>query len=692
MKLSDIPIPGAPDLGSLEDIATALRNFLNEARPSKQDSLFLDFVNQLYKSSTLEDLYPLHFVMKRSINEENLQAACAIIKKNGWALKESTWNDRTIFSTSFMKLAAIPIFLPTIYPGILSAVFLLFLLFPNEKTGMHFYRGLRKKQRAKDIILEGFAPDINTLQEMYLGMRAAHKKSSYLAKIEQTLHLSFKNILLPSFSKKNIRKLEDNDLFSILEAYDYASHIDCHHLHKRYFSKPPLFNDEVHETVFKTILLILSYQKNALTSSIYYYAKLHGFIGNNFQFHLAHEACILLSKTALMFSCVTDENAPLQQYLQIFGLGKIESNLDSLLQNDQNLLHPKGDVYQDPSPLTTEQRFLFFTIVWAIERNSAIRRQRNDWKIWHILDGIDRSTAKKDKKQRDAIRRVFSKSIKNNTYWPGIATPIRADGWDNFYKQYHDETDIICAGIKTEHEKEKIWNRAIVALLFIVRADLNAPHDQIGYWGDLRFSAPASDVREAKKLKAWRSENSEMTGLLPLSQVWSMMILYIVSDQIYVHQNGHDTKFFSEINSNQAAASSLRNSKKYTLKYYIDNIYRHSYEEIEDLKQVLSRLAEIVPQRWCFSDSFKEKWKAFIQETSEAFFTYMNANAYHYIETQPYPSMHHHFEKSKKLLIRIYGFENNWMRAMGYEKDAPWNIPNNIREYLIYTPRILRLS
>ncbi|MDY6269622.1 MAG: hypothetical protein SPL39_11845 [Selenomonadaceae bacterium] len=152
MKLSDIPIPGAPGLGSLEDIATALRNFLNGYHRPREE-YFSDFINLLYEPTNLEDLYPLDFIMKRTINEENLDLACSIIRKNSWAVRQ-TWDNQFIFSKGFMKLADIPIFIPTIYPGIVSAVFLLFLLFPDKKTGIHFYSGLEKKS-AKEIILHG---------------------------------------------------------------------------------------------------------------------------------------------------------------------------------------------------------------------------------------------------------------------------------------------------------------------------------------------------------------------------------------------------------------------------------------------------------------------------------------------------------------------------------------------------------
>lgn len=669
---------------ALEDITTSLRNLLNgHDYLNIQSPLFSSFLNQIYISMPKpKDLYPLGFVMDWKTNVENLKDAFTIIKKKGWAQEGYTWNHRNIFSSEFVKLAVIPIFLPTIYPGVVSAVFLLFLLYPDKEAGLRFYSGLGKKKSAREIILNDAPQEVNTLKEMYVGIRTAHKekKSPYLAKMEQNLHVSFAIFLPLSFSKKEIPSEEYNDLFLALEAYDYVSHMDDHRPHKRYFSNPPLFNDEMREIVFKTIVLILAYQKDASTVSSYH-TKLHAFIGTIYQFHLVHDVCIMLSKSIVAFSTYTSCNDSFSQEVARKILGQIVSNLDNFLLDNKELLHPERPTCLDSSSLTIERPFLFFTILWAIERNSAIRKMTFNQQIWYLLDDMDQAVVDHEEFY-DQIRRVFLQSLKGPREGL-VPNPIYVDNWDAFYKKYREETDIICSGIDAKHDNKKdIWERSITALLLVENDNLNASRERTVHFLGQMFTIPPSDVHTTKKLTAWRTKNPDNIRLLSLPWVWSMMILYIVSTQIYVKQNGHDTKFFSTmINPSQAS----KKSKKCTLRFYIDNMYRHPPEEVEDLKQVLLELIEISPQKWCFPFSFKEKWLTFITETSEALSLYLDAVAYHYIEPQPYQSIDHSIDASKELLVRIFNLINKWLSYMHFEKDNPLNMPDRIYNYLKYS-------
>lgn len=329
---------------------------------------------------------------------------------------------------------------------------------------------------------------------------------------------------------------------SILEAYDYVSHMNNYRLHKRHLdSKPPLFNDEMRETVFKTILLILAYQNNALTASGYY-AKLHNFIAMTYQFHLAHESCIMLSKTAVVSFSHASRGDILSLGNGIYFIKTISTVLEDFLQKNQKLLHPTGVIYRNAPPLIIEQGLLFFTILLDLERNFADRKKAFDWQIWHFLDDLEQVIVK-DNKYYDLLRRIFLHSLRDNaTDKSDVTNPINVNNWNDFYKKYRIETDIICSDFG--NKKEEIWNRSITALLFIIRSDLNAPRHKIVYKNKQRYAIPPSDVSTKTKLDNWRLNYSEVIENIPLSWVWSMMLLYMASDQVYVHINGQNTKFF----------------------------------------------------------------------------------------------------------------------------------------------------
>lgn len=632
----------------LHKTANILRKLLQETDSPKYQTLFSSLVESIYeKSEDLERLHPLEWILPRNVNMENLQSACTILRDTGWVREDAVWENGRIFSEPFFQLMDIPIFMPSAYCSPISAIFLLYLLFPNKEQGLYFYSGLGNKKTARDIAMNSSDEKIKDLKRAYIwnGRSGRSADKSYLQRLEKRFHISFQNLPPINLNKRN-NPWSDNDLLTLLEIYDYHSHFYLEHLRNPPSMKRAL-QEEAKSIAFKTMVLISFYQKHPHATMKWIPPTMMGLRHIRAQFICTYNSCYEIATFSQILSLLYHDRNKSCRYISQQMLKNIAHVLKRFPEKCR-----LSDVKHDPVKVPNDR--IFSAVLWSLEIDDFSLQIKSKLRLWQQFDK-KKSIEEKD---LDILRHTFSDFFEKYRKSPDMYE-INVDNWNDFYKKYKQEVDSLCTGFN-EKEKKKKWEHAITSAAYsypkwqstkIAEGIRNTTNPE-----EVKFQL--SEIRTKAELSKWKKQHSEFIKSLSLARVLDFMSIYINSDHISVTQKGHDTKFFSEIKSDEQIQNDSNDKKPHPkmLNHFIDKMYRNPYEELDELTSALFQQMKINQQKLFFPQFFQKVWTSFIKRIGKSSLICVDALRYWDKETDIRDDMAALYELVYTIYLLRYGY------------------------------------